>query len=176
MYEPFEDEPDTLPMWGRVDRTPVTQKGATSSTFVAPARARRVLQTPMIDAPIVDTAAAWASTPTVQEVGTPIHRATATLIRSAPVVLLLIVLGAPVAWFSLGEWDWFWAAAIMAGFGLIGTLGVLWLDLTWNSPSSTERHRIDRAFSLKRQELKQTHELRRAIVEAYIDHLGADHD
>ena len=172
-----EDERSTLPMWGTVepDRAPIVTHSPTRHTT-------RVLMKdppamPMIEAPVVDTAGAWESKPTVQEIGTPVHRALATLIRSSPVVLLLIVLGIPAAWYVGGGWDWWLAIAIMGGFGLIGTLGVLWLDLTWNSPSSTERHRVDKAYLLKRQELRQTHELRRAIVEAYLDTMeGRDND
>ena len=177
MYED-DDERQALPMWGTVepDRSPIVAHSPTRHTTRILFKDRPQVPAPVIDAPIVDTAAAWESMPTVQEIGTPVHRAVATLIRSAPVVLLLIVLGIPVTWFVADGWDWFLAVAIMGGFGLIGTLGVLWLDLTWNSPSSTERHRIDRAYSLKRMELRQTHETRRALVEAYIDHLEGDHD
>ena len=92
------------------------------------------------------------------------------------IVVLLIVLGIPATWLLVGAWDWMLGIGIMGGFGLIGILGVTFLDLQWNSPSSTERHRIDRAYSLKRQELKQTHELRRAIVESYLDHLNAEQE
>lgn len=168
---------ETLPMWGKVrpeEHEPTVAKSRPRAELVRPLRERPAMLAPVIEAPIVDTAGAWQSTPTVQEIGTPVHRSLATLIRSAPVVVLLIVLGAPLTWFTVGGWDWAWGVAIMGGLGLVGTLGVLWLDLTWNSPSSTERHRINKAFVLKRQELRQTHELRRVIVEAYIEHMEGD--
>jgi len=175
-FEPEEDERPTLPMWGTIDRSPTTRTSAPAANFVAPVSERRLPPAPYIDAPIVDTAAAWESKPSVIETGTPVHRAVATLIRSAPIVVLLIVLGVPATWLVMGAWDWVYGVAVMAGFGLVGILAVTYWDLEHNSPSSTERHRIDKAFQLKRQELRQTHELRRAIVEAYIDHLeDTDH-
>lgn len=174
MTTPFDPEPgEGLPMWAR---EPSVRVGNDTSRYVAALKPRRALQAPQVDAPVVDVAAAWESKPTVVETGTPIHRSIATLIRAAPIVVLLVILGAPVAWFTLGEWNWAWAVVFMAGMGLIGIMGVTLLDLQWNSPSSTERHRIDKAYSLKKQELKQTHDLRRAIVEAYINHLEGDDD
>lgn len=182
MYEPFEPEGEerttpTLPMWGTIDRTPVVSK-ARSSNYVPAPRPRQTIAAPVIDAPIVDTAAAWESRPSVIETGTPIHRSIATLIRATPVVLLLAVLGLPAAWYLTPEdWDWrILAICFVAGFALIGYLIIVLWDLEHNSPSSTERHRIDRAFSLKRQELRQTHELRRAIVESYLDHMNAERE
>jgi hypothetical protein len=156
---------ESLPMW---------VKSAKASKFVEPLRESPSMLAPHIDAPIVDVAGAWDSKPTVQEIGTPVHRSVATLIRSAPVVVFLVVLGVPLAWWVNDGWDWVLGVAIMGGLGLIGTLGVLLLDLQYNSPSSTERHRIDKAAALKRQELKQTHELRRAVIEAWIERMEVE--
>ncbi len=140
------------------------------SNFVAAPRPYHQPPAPVIDAEPTDVSGVWASrSATVQEVGTPVHRALATLIRSAPIVVLLAILGIPTTW--LVGWDWMLAVAIVGGFALIGFMGVLLIDLSWNAPGSTERHRINKAYQIKRQEMQHSHELRRDIVNAYIDAL-----
>jgi hypothetical protein len=115
---------------------------------------------------VVNVDPVWTPPETVSEVGTPVHRAWATLIRAAPLILLTLPVGLAIIW-ALDVW-WAWLIPLWGGLGIMVYLAIVWLDLVHNSPSSTERHRINKAAKLKELELKQTHQLRRAIVEAYL--------
>lgn len=166
---------DTLPMWGTVEapeREPVVHHSPTRYTHTVMMRDRA--PAPIIETAPTDISGVWQPSAAVTETGTPVHRAYATVIRATPIMMLMAILGVPVAWFV--GWDWILAAAIIAGMTLMGYMAVLWVDLSWNSPGSTEAKRISAAYRLKRMELKNSHELRRAIVEAYIDHLEANDD
>lgn len=168
MYEPFDSQPDdrpSLPMWATTpDRSPSVQTGGSRNTFVP---APRVLQAPTIDAAPTDIAGVWQPSAHVAETGTPLHRAYATVIRAAPIMLLMAIVAVPIAWYV--ESGWMLGVAIVGLCTLIGYLGVLYIDLSWNSPGSTEAKRISAAYRLRRMELKQSHELRRAIVEAWLE-------
>lgn len=172
MAEPFDDDTPALPMWASIEREASYTKADAHSRYVAPYQRRDVPAAPVIDIESFDVGGVWDSrSATVQEVGTPVHRAVATLIRSAPVVVLMMLLGIPLARFVWGGWDWWFGIATVGCLGLAGTLGVLLIDLSWNAPGSTERHRINKAHDLKRMQLRQNHELRRDIVDAYLDQL-----
>lgn len=174
MTLPFDDEPEDRPalsMWA-VDRTPVVSKAP--STYV-PAQRERQLPAHVVDAQPTDIAGVWQPSAAVTETGTPVHRALATVIRAAPIMVLAVLVGVPIAWYV--ESGWMMGLAIVGGMMLLGYMAVLYVDLSWNSPGSTEAKRISAAFKLKRMELKNSHELRRAIVEAYLEHLeDRDHD
>ena len=118
---------------------------------------------------------AWQSPDSTAEVGSPANRATATVIRGAPLLLLAIPAAVALAWL-LGA-GWAWGVAFFAALGVLGYMGVVLLDLQHNSPFSTERFRIAKAAELKRQELRDAAELRRMVVESYLKHLdGGGHD
>jgi hypothetical protein len=162
-----ENEQRTLPMWGDSTQEPSYRVGKGRANYVAAPVYRQQMAAPVIDAEPTDVSGVWSSrSATMQEVGTPVHRALATLIRSTPIVVLLAILGIPTTW--LVGWDWMLAVGIVGGFALVGSLGVLLIDLSWNAPGSTERHRVNKAYQLKRMELQQNHELRRDIVNAYL--------
>lgn len=172
MYEE-DDERQTLPIWGTIDRAPVVSK-IPHSTYV-PARRDAALPAHLIDTQPTDIAGVWTPSAAVTETGTPVHRALATVIRAAPIMLLMAIVAVPLAWYI--ESGWMLGLGIVGGLMLLGYLAVLWVDLSWNSPGSTEAKRISAAYRLKRMELKNGHELRRMIVEAYLDYLeGKDHD
>lgn len=173
MTVPFDDEEDdrpALPMWA-VDRSPVVSKAP--STYV-PARRERQLPAHVMDAQPTDIAGVWTPSAAVTETGTPVHRAMATVLRATPIMVLMAIVAIPLAWYV--ESGWMLGLAIVGGLMLLGYMAVLWVDLSWNSPGSTEAKRISAAFRLKRMELKQGHELRRMIVESYLEYLGGKHD
>ncbi len=117
----------------------------------------------------MDVSGVWAPAAQVQEIGTPRDRAWATVIRSAPLLILALPASIALAWWLEARlWQW---ALVWAGLSVAAYLAILWVDLSHNSPSAAERHRVNAATSLKRMELRHAQELRRAIVEAYLDHL-----
>lgn len=121
---------------------------------------------------VVDVERAWQPLPTATEVGTPQGRAVATVIRAAPLVLLLFPATLALVW--LLEVSAWWLFPLWALSGLAAYLAVVYMDLIHNSPASTERHRIDQAARVKMTELKQVHELRRMVVEAYLRRLDKE--
>lgn len=123
---------------------------------------------------VVDVESVWKPTEAAAEVGTPTNRALATLIRGAPLVALLLPVSMGLLWLLDAGWAWLlplWGAISIAAY-----LAIVWLDLIHNSPASTERHRINKAAQLKSLELRQTHEIRRAIVETFLEHLEGRSD
>ena len=118
---------------------------------------------------VIDVERVWTPAESVSEVGTPVHRALATAIRAAPLIVLLLPASLAAVW--LLEVSAWWIIPLWGAAGIAAYLCVVWLDLVHNSPASTERHRINRAAALKGLELRQAHELRRSIVEAYLRHL-----
>jgi hypothetical protein len=118
---------------------------------------------------------AWKTPETVAEIGSPANRAWSTVIRGLP----LLVLAMPAAWglaWATGS-GWGLGLLFFAGLAVAAYLGIVLLDLQHNSPTSVERHRINQAARLKELELRQNHQLRRAIVESYLDRMeGKDHD
>ena len=116
-----------------------------------------------------DTAEAWRPQPTVKEIGTPVHRATATVIRAAPLIVLLFPATLALVWLlDVSGW---WILPLWGGAAIAAYLAIVLMDLQHNSPSATERHRINRAAQVETLKAKQAHELRRTIVEAYLNHL-----
>ena len=111
----------------------------------------------------------WTPAESVSEVGTPIHRAAATLVRAAPLIVLLFPATLALVW--LLEVSGWWILPMWAGLGIAAYLAIVLMDLQHNSPSATERHRINRAAQVETLKAKQAHELRRTIVEAYLNHL-----
>lgn len=173
MTEPFDAEEDDRPalsMWA-VDRAPVVSKAP--STYV-PARRERQLPAHVIDAQPTDIAGVWTPSAAVTETGTPVHRAMATVLRATPIMVLMAIVAIPLAWYV--ESGWMLGLAIVGGLMLLGYMAVLWVDLSWNSPGSTEAKRISAAYRLKKMELKNSHELRRALIEAFIDHWSKEDD
>lgn len=120
------------------------------------------------DAPAA-TGDAFRPMPTVREIGTPTHRALATLIRAAPLVALALPVSVGLVWL-LNVW-WAWLLPVWGLVGVAAYLAVVLWDLQYNSPSATERHRINRAAQVETLKLRQAHELRRAIVEAWLKHM-----
>lgn len=171
MTTPFEeDEGDTLPMWSN-DRAPSYTVGNRRDTFVPAPRERLQVPAELLDAQQTDISGVWAvRSATVEEVGKPQDRAIATLIRAAPIVVILALLGVPLTWVALGGWDWIWGLTFIGVMALLGILAVTLMDLQWNSPSSTEVRRIDRAYQLKREEQRHRHDERRAIIDAFLKH------
>lgn len=116
-----------------------------------------------------DVGEAWRPLPSVQEVGKPHDRALATVIRSGPLLALtLIASTGAVILLLTGYTLTGWLLLIPSAAGTAAYLAIVLLDLEHNSPSSVERHRINQAAKLKGQQLRQDHELRRAIVEAWL--------
>jgi hypothetical protein len=167
--------PDTLPMWGTIEpheREPIVTHSPTRHTRSIMFRDRT--PAPVIEAAPTDISGVWQPSAAVTETGTPVHRAFATVIRAAPIMVLMAIVAIPLAWFV--ESGWMLGLGIVALLTLAGYLMVLWVDLSWNSPGSTEAKRINAAYRLKRMELRNSHELRRAIVEAYIEHMEGNDD
>lgn len=130
----------------------------------------RKVELPRWESAPIGTDAVWEPrTGQITEVGTPVSRATATVIRAAPLVALLLPITAAGAW-ALGAHLWEWI--LLFGLASVAAyLLMLWLDLLHNSPGSVERHRVNAAATLKRRELELSHELKRKALEAYLDHL-----
>ena len=159
---------DSLPMWGvEESHEPSVMHGATRNT--AQVRVYREQAAPIVEGTPTDIAGVWTPSAAVTETGTPVHRAMATLLRAAPIMALMAALGVPVALWV--QSDWLIGIAIVVALPLAGYMAVMWMDLSWNSPGSTEAKRISAAYRLKRMELKNSHELRRALVEAWIEHM-----
>lgn len=103
------------------------------------------------------------------EIGTPVNRAIATLLRALPVILLLLPASLAAIWaFDVSAW---WILPLWALSGIAAYLAIALWDLQYNSPNATERHRINKAAELRKIELRQAHELRRAIVEACLRYM-----
>lgn len=115
------------------------------------------------------TGDAWRPQPTVREVGTPTHRALATLIRAAPLIVLALPVSVGLVW-ALGTW-WGWLLPLWGLISVAAYLCLVLLDLTYNAPSATERHRINKAAQVETLKLRQAHELKRAVVEAWLKHM-----
>lgn len=156
------------PHWTRATRT--YEVGPVRGDSFVPAP--RQIDLPRLDSAPMDVSGVWQPAGTIQEIGTPVSRALATVIRSAPLLILALPVSIALAWW-LGARLWQWAL-LWAGLSVAAYLAILWLDLVFNSPSAAERHRVNAATGLKRMELRHAQELRRAIVEAYLDHLDGD--
>ena len=124
---------------------------------------------------VVDAGHVWQRAgDSVSEVGTPVHRALATLVRAAPLIVLLFPATLALVW--LLEVSGWWILPMWAGLGIAAYLAIVLMDLQHNSPSATERHRINKAAQVETLKAKQAHELRRTIVEAYLNHLNGGRD
>ena len=116
----------------------------------------------------------WRPSESIREETSAVDRSVGLLIRQVPmfvVWLILAVVAGLVAWYVLPGWD-----AFIFGLAVLGVLSAasfLIMDRTERdySGSGLERHRISRAAELKRLELRQAHELKRAALDAYLDHL-----
>ena len=111
----------------------------------------------------------WQPAESVSEIGTPIHRAAATLVRAAPLIVLALPATMGLIWL-LGA-GWAWLLPLWGGLSILAYLALVWVDLTFNAPSATERHRINRAAALKKMELEHTYSLRRMVIESYLRHM-----
>jgi hypothetical protein len=159
----------------------VPDENVRGRTFVAPVRSgaqeaenRRELAQLARAEPgdVVQVAEVWRPTEAAAEVGTPTNRAAATVIRAAPLIVLLLPATAALVWLlKVSGW---WLLPLWALLAVAAYLLIVWLDLVHNSPASTERHRINKAAHLKGLELRLNHELRRAIVQAYLDRFEQD--
>lgn len=160
---------EIVPASGEPDRAPVVTHGPPRERVIM----RDYPQAPSWDmAPVVIDQVWTPATGQVQEIGTPVSRALATILRALPIVVLLLPITAAGCWW-LGVLFYEWVL-IFAGSGLAAYLFTVWLDLSHNSPGSVERHRINAAAGLKRLELLQGHELRRAALESYLEALERD--
>ena len=116
----------------------------------------------------------WQPSESVREETNAVDRSVGLLIRQVPMFVIWLILAAVaglIAWYVLPGW-----ASFIFGLAVLGVLSAasfLIMDRTERdySGSGLERHRINRAAELKRLELKQAHELKRAALNAYLDHL-----
>lgn len=170
--------PTELSPWASTDYvTPYDERDAALAPVVVHGQPReRIImrdapRAPQWDAAPIDVTPVWQpGAGTVSEIGRPTDRAWATILRAAPVWLFAGPL-CVAAVYLLDIRPWGWTVPIWAGVSLVAHLLIVWVDLAWNSPGSVERHRVNAAARLKRTELQHAQELRRAIVEAYLDHL-----
>lgn len=117
----------------------------------------------------------WRPSESVREETSAVDRSVGLLIRQVPmfvVWLIISIVAGLVAWYVLPGWG-----AFIFGLAVLGVLSAasfLIMDRTERdySGSGLERHRINRAAELKRLELRQAHELKRAALDAYLDHLA----
>ena len=116
----------------------------------------------------------WQPSESVREETSAVDRSVGLLIRQLPLSIVWIVLAvtaACVAWAVIPAW---WALVFGLGvFGVLSAGSFILFDRQERdySGSGLERHRINRAAELKRLELRQSHELKRAALDAYLDHL-----
>ena len=150
----------------RDDRAEVSRWDGAPLERVAGEIVRGVAEPPAV----ADAGHVWQrSSDSVSEVGTPVHRATATVIRAAPLIVLLFPATLALVWLlDVSGW---WILPLWGGAAIAAYLAIVLMDLQHNSPSATERHRINRAAQVETLKAKQAHELRRTIVEAYLNHL-----
>ena len=117
----------------------------------------------------------WQPSESVREETSAVDRSVGLLIRQVPmfvVWLIISIVAGLVAWYVLPGWG-----AFIFGLAVLGVLSAasfLIMDRTERdySGSGLERHRINQAAKLKLVELKQAHELKRAALDAYLDHLA----
>ena len=154
------------------------QPVATSSrpqNFVAPVSNKPELPTQLWTPVSTGDMQIWQPGEAVREETSATDRSIGLLIRQLPLSIVWIVLAvtaACVAWAVIPAW---WALVFGLGtFGVLSAGSFILFDRQERdySGSGLERHRINRAAELKRLELKQAHELKRAALDAYLDHLA----
>lgn len=116
----------------------------------------------------------WQPSESVREDTSAVDRSIGLLIRQLPlsiVWLVLAVAAALVAWYVLPGWPAFIFGLTL--FGVLCAASYILFDRQERDYSGTgiERHRINQAAKLKLVEMKQAHELKRAALDAYLDHL-----
>lgn len=117
----------------------------------------------------------WQPGAAVDERTSAVDRSLGLLLRQLPLSIVWVILAltaALVAWYVLPGWGAFIFG--LAIFGMLSAGSFILFDRQERdySGSGLERHRINRAAELKRLELKQAHELKRAALDAYLDHLA----
>ena len=116
----------------------------------------------------------WQPGAAVDERTSAVDRSLGLLLRQLPLSIVWVILAltaALVAWYVLPGWGAFIFG--LAIFGMLSAGSFILFDRQERdySGSGLERHRINRAAELKRLELRQAHELKRAALDAYLDHL-----
>jgi sensor domain CHASE-containing protein len=92
-------------------------------------------------------------------------RAHALLVRSIPISVVLLVLTIGIAWRFEFEAAW-----VMVTWGVLCAITYLLFDRQEQdySTNGLERHRIDKAFQLRREEIRHDHELKKMALEAHL--------
>jgi hypothetical protein len=159
-----------------MDRTPVASSSRPASYVpAAPMRRPDPLAALWQPAPsgVVD---AWQPQRTIVETATPIQRAGALVMRQLLlwcIWLVLAVAAALAAWQFARIGGGLAALFGLAVFGGCAAASFIALDRAERADSATglEKHRIEQAARLERLKLQQDHELKRAALEAYLEHL-----
>ena len=116
----------------------------------------------------------WQPGAAVDERTSAVDRSVGLLLRQLPLSIVWVILAvtaALVAWAVIPGW---WATVFGLGvFGVLSAGSFILFDRQERdySGAGLERHRINQAASLKRLEMKQSHELKRAALDAFLDHL-----
>ena len=168
----YRDVDDLAPV--QVDRWEPVATSSRPTNFVAPVSNRPELPTQLWQPTTSGDMQIWQPGEAVREETSATDRSIGLLIRQLPLSIVWIVLAttaALVAWAVIPAW---WALVFGLGtFGVLSAASFILFDRQERdySGSGLERHRINQAASLKRLELKQAHELKRAALDAYLDHL-----
>lgn len=103
-----------------------------------------------------------------QERTSGVDRSVALLIRMMPFTFVWAVLAVAVAWAFDGS-----VGGGFFAFAVLSAATFVYLDRQERdySRAGLERHRIDTAASLKAMELQHTHQLRREMMNKYLEHL-----
>ena len=176
-------QPEPLPAGNLVpyaaqERAGVVRRGGPS--FVAPDPARQPPAT--VDAPAwlvqqqpLDVGPVWTPTDGARENTSAMDRARALRVRLLPFVglwgLLAVIVGAVVLYVAQNA-----PGAALAGLLVFTALTAgTYIKLNTTdyvfSREGTERHRLDTAAGLARQQMQHEHELRRLALEAYLESL-----
>ena len=176
---PYDDEPKQTPAQVFLE---LQRQRAAERNFVTPAPLATRQPTTIDQAPSwamqaqpLEVGQAWQPQPATKEATSAVDRAKGLRIRLTPFALLWagvgLVLGVAV-WLVAGTLP---GAALLAVLAFAGLTGATYYKLNGqdydHSGAGVERLRITEAAQLQREQLEQTHELRRMALESYLQTL-----
>lgn len=153
---------------------PVASSSRPRMNFVPAVIDRPSMPVQVMTAAPSTTSGAWAPQEALHEATDARDRAAGFVLRMTPLAIVWFVLSLAVAivvWSLAGG---MWAA--VGGLMLWGSLtAATWLahdrQERMFAAGGIERHRLDRAYDLERQKLTQDHEVRVAVIGAYLKRL-----
>lgn len=178
MRDEYDETPEPAALWMQLQRERMAQRN-----FVTPAAPLATRQPQTIDAvpswamqtTALDTSRAWQPLQGAREATSAQDRARALRTRLQPFLVawgaVSVVVGGGI-WLVAGALP---AGALLAGLTFAGLTAVTYSRLNRQdyefSREGTEQLRIVEAAQLQREQLEQTHELRKMALESYLQTL-----